>query len=266
MRIIMNKKKYIFIIIILLFILLSYPIRSYLIMSIYSSSSKKESVFVKNDINIKIKGGSSTLKRDYYPFVMYFNDPIGFSQFSHVKSDFSIIYNFGSFEFPFVSSTIFNENSKYCSTFYGAYAVKPVDDNYAFGFKEGKINTKEMVLVPKYDLTVLVLKDLGCKNIQFSYKIQNVKLNNEGFYVIDAILTTNSITHRYNGFKQNYLQYGRPNIFNKPKDSFGITNYYGKIYAKYLKEKNVTLFYYIITQNKQTLEETEKKFIQTIKY
>ncbi|MBN2851996.1 MAG: hypothetical protein JXQ23_04595 [Clostridia bacterium] len=259
-----GRGKFIVILIILVTVLFFYPLRSYLIMSIYSHSHKKDSIFEKYMIDVNVKGGFSTLITDYYPFIMYFNDSVGFSRFSGIDCDMSIIYNFGAFTFPFISSSLFNEKSPYFSTFYGAYAVKPNDDNRRFGFDGDDLNVSEAVLVPKFDLTELVLFDLGCENISFDYSIDDIKKNDNGFYVIDATITTNSMSHRYEGFKRNYLQYGRPFLWIQPEESFKVTDYHGRIYASYIEKDNITLFYYIITQDMAALEECDEHFLSEI--
>lgn len=196
----MKKKKIIIITIFIILILFFYPLRSYLVMGVYSTIHKKDSVFKKYDVPLQIKGGLATLKSDYYPFIMYFNDSEGFSRFSQIDSELSIIYNFGSFDFPYISSSLFNENSPYYSTFYGAYAVKPKNDNISFGFNDGELVEDQLVLVPKYDLTKLVLRGLGCENIEFSYEIVDSSQSINDFIIIDAIITTNSMAHEYEGF------------------------------------------------------------------
>ncbi len=261
-----SKKRLAIVLIFISLLIFFYPLRSYIIMGIYSNIHKKDSIFVKYDIDVQTKGGVSTIKKDYYPFLMYFNDSLGFSRYSGIDCEMTIVYNFGQFEFPNISSSIFNEESKYFATFYGAYAVKPQDIEYIFGYKDGKMNMDEIVLVPKYDLTQLVLSDLGCENIFFQYSIDKVTKNNNGFDVVDAILVTNSLAHKYDGFKRNYLQYGRPYFLIEPEQSFVKTTYYGRIYSKYINEKNITMFYYIISVDKETLEQCDDKFMSEIKY
>lgn len=261
-----SKKRLVIVFIFISLLIFFYPLRSYIIMGIYSNIQKRDSIFLKYDIDIQIKGGVDTLNEDYYPFLMYFNDSLGFSRYSGIDCEMSIVYNFGQFEFPFISSSILNEKSKYFATFYGAYAVKPQNREYAFGYRDGKMNMDEIVLVPKYDLTQLVLNDLGCENISFQYTIENTTKNSNGFDIVDAILITNSLAHKYEGFKWNYLQYGRPYFLIEPEQPFIETTYYGRIYSKYIKEKNITMFYYIISADKETLEECDVKFMSEIKY
>ncbi|MCK5812007.1 MAG: hypothetical protein KAG94_03865 [Clostridiales bacterium] len=257
----MKKKLIIVITILVVLVVFFYPLRSYLVMGVYSTIHKKDSVFEKYDVPLQIKGGLATFKSDYYPFIMYFNDSEGFSRFSGIDSELSIIYNFGSFNFPYIASSLFNEKSPYYSTFYGVYAVKPKDQKQLFGFDNGKLIESQLVLVPEYDLTQLVLKGLGCENIEFSYEIMDSSKSVNDFVVVDAIITTNSMAHEYQGFIRNYLQYGRPYLWLQPKTSFKQATYYGKIYASVISESNITLCYYIITQNIETLEECEEIFL-----
>ncbi len=53
-------------------------IKSITVMGIYSYMCKKDSFINALDIEIDMPGGLSTPKKDWYPFVMTFNDDKGF--------------------------------------------------------------------------------------------------------------------------------------------------------------------------------------------
>ena len=63
-------------------------------------------------------GGLSTREKDWYPFVMTFNDDKGFSNFINRDMNFTVLYNFGAFEYINGASSIYNFNSDYYGAFY----------------------------------------------------------------------------------------------------------------------------------------------------
>lgn len=258
-----KKKKWIIIIILLLLVLLFFPLRSYLLMSVYSKSEQNESIFEEYSIETNLSGGLSTLKKDWYPFIMYYNAFNGFANYSNIDCDLSIIYNFASFSFPYLHSDIFNPNSDYNSSFYGAYAVKPRDDNKKYAFYDDMtINEEEAVLIPKYDVGRLVLKALGCENIELDYEIVSQKMNENNFYEMDIEIMANSMLHKYDSSRRNYVQYGIPLFITDIEESFEKTNYYAKLYMQYDEDSNVTLFYYALSPSKVTIDECDEKYLR----
>ena len=141
-------------------------------MSIYSASESKTSLMKKEGIDLKIPGGYSTLKKDWYPFVITYNAH-GFSNFTKKDVDLSILYNFGAFDYIKGSSLLYSVSSDYHSAFYGAYAVKENGNSYGYN-QYGKINVDEMADIFKYDMQVLVLQSIGCDSPIFDFEIKNI--------------------------------------------------------------------------------------------
>ena len=73
-------------------------VRSMAVMSVYSILHKKESLPAKEGFEIIIPGGLTTPEKDWYPFVMTFNDNAGFQSFTGNENlDLTIMYNFPAF-------------------------------------------------------------------------------------------------------------------------------------------------------------------------
>lgn len=272
----MIKKIFFTILIFLIIILiisktsLWFPLRSYFVMYIFSNMEERKSLIEEENIKFKIPGGISTMKRDWYPFVMIFNDDEGFSRYMGKKLSLTILYNFGHFQIKDGSSSYYNPNSKYFSSFYGGYLVRN-DENKSlpFGFDtNNNINIKELTSVPKYDLDKLVLSSLGCpeNKIIIDYSIDDIKDNIDyvgykNWVKIDTTIKTNSPLHRYKEEKRAYIQYGRPIEKYLPDEDFPIITLKGRIYVKYFEEYNVTVFLYVICEDINTIEECDKEIL-----
>ena len=113
-----------------------YPIRSMIVMSIYSGQHESESVMARGGFDIEMPSGNG-----WYPFVMTYNAH-GFESWSGVDADMSIMYNFGAFDAATRTSSLYDPDSDHYSSFYGAYAVRSGEG--IFGFDEaGQIDMNE---------------------------------------------------------------------------------------------------------------------------
>lgn len=272
----MKKKFLTFILILLLvFIIISntslwFPLRSYFAMFFYSKLHQNQSLLNKYNINFDIPGGLSTKKKDWYPFVMVFNDNIGFSSYSNKHLSLTILYNFGHFILKDGSSSYYHPNSKYYSSFYGGYLVE--NNNISdppFGFYDDKtINLDQISLVPKYDQEQLVLRSLGCqkKKMKFDVSIDNIEydvnyINHSNWVKIDSTITTNSPIHKLKKDHMAYIQYGKPiDRYYENEDFFTIT-LKGRTYVKYIEDYNMSIFLYILSPNVTTIEECDNDIL-----
>ena len=262
-------------IIALLFLFLLSPVSvvfySMACMGIYSKINENTSLLKSEGINLSIPGGLSTLRSDWYPFVMTFEATNGFRRFTGDSSlSLTILYNFPAFSPSRGCSRLYDTSSPYYNSFYGAYLVKDSDGG-CYGFTEqpdGSLypDAEAVAEVPKYDFWKLVLSEFGLssKNAVFDWNIAAISepmpyAGEDGFYRIDATLTVNGSAHHSNGFTPSYLQYGKPNF---PVDSpLAPMPMYGRIYGKYLEEKQVSLFFYIVATDKEVLEDCDKKLL-----
>lgn len=241
------------------------------VMGIYSKMNEADSLLKTEDIRLSIPGGLSTLSSDWYPFVMTFEASDGFRRFTGDNSLFlTILYNFPAFSPIKGCSRLYDETSPYYNSFYGAYLVKDSDGG-CYGFTrqpDGSLypDAAAVAQVPNYDFWKLVLSEFGLssKNAVFDWNITDISepityAGEEGFYRIDATLTVNGSSHHYNGFTQSYLQYGIPNY---PVTSpLAPVPMYGRLYGKYLEEKQVSLFFYIVASDKDVLDECDRNLL-----
>lgn len=234
-----------------------YPLRSYVVMSIYSASHAKNSVMKQNSFEINMPSG-----KGWYPFSMTYNAE-GFSTYSSMNTDMSIMYNFGAFDPVKRTSTIYDRDSDKYSSFYGAYVAQEKENT--FGFKEdGSVDVDAISLVVKYDYTKLVIRDFGCKKQVFGiddvFTEEGLSFaDSEGWIKLDAVLTVNGTAHNYKEFKTPYLQYGRP--LEAVEKDFEVAQLYGRVYAKYLEEYDCTVMAYVIAPSKNAADKCDKEIL-----
>lgn len=230
-----------------------YPLRSMLVMSIYSGQQSGESVMRKNGFSVDMPSGEG-----WYPFVMTYNAE-GFRYWSGIDADMSIMYNFGAFDIAKRTSSIYDTKSDKYSAFYGAYAVKKNGGEFGFS-DDGKLNIDEIETAFKYDDTQLVISAFGCENPVFEVSdIQTDDNKNAagsgGWTLMDAKLLVSGAAHNYNGDKTPYFQYGIP--MEKVPEDFAKTSLYGRIYVKYFDEYNCTVMLYVMAPSEKTVSDCE---------
>ena len=241
------------------------------VMSVYSEMNVKTSLLTSENIELSIPGGLSTLRSDWYPFVMTFEANSGFRRFTGDSSlALTILYNFPAFSPLKGCSRLYDTDSPYYNSFYGAYLVKDTDGGiYGFTRKtDGSLypDTTAVAEVPKYDFWQLVLSEFGLTRADavFDWSITEISgpvsyAGEDGFYRMDALLTVNGSSHEYDGFTQSYLQYGKPDF--PVTDALAPVQMYGRLYGKYLENKQVSLFFYIVAADKKVLEECDKEIL-----
>jgi hypothetical protein len=224
--------------------------------------NEKNSLLAEKNIEIQMCTGDG-----WYPFVMTFNADEGFQRFAgDYNKRLTILYNFPKFDLKKGCSKIYDNTSPYYNGFYGAYAV-----NGLYGFdSQGNIEEKVISQVPKYDFTKLVLRDLGLKSGEevFSWDIVEVKENiklagYDGWTCIDADMVVNGVLHTKTEFVQNYIQYGVPAY--ECSEDFVPVDMVGRVYAKYFKDSDITVFFYIIVRDYELLEATDNNIISQSK-
>lgn len=227
-------------------VLNSYYIVSLAVMSINNRDNiKKSGLGVElADLDIIKPSGN------WYPLINAYVDTT-FS--NHVKKDVDLLiyYSFGDYKRG--SSTIFDPDSKYFSSFFGCYVIGQNDKGY-YGFEaDGSLDLKAILQVPKYDYDFLVAEPLGLeqKDIITDYTVKSIEMV-DGKHYVEFAIETNSLYHQYKSFNPNYLQYGLPFIRNGQQDFFPI-EMYGKL--KIMKyNENITLIYYIFSQNQDIVK------------
>lgn len=245
------------------------------VMGVYSKINEADSLMTTEEIDLSIPGGLTTLRSDWYPFVMTFEANSGFRRFTGDSSlSLTILYNFPAFSFVRGCSRLYDTTSPYYNSFYGAYLVKD-EDGAPYGFSKTSDGTlypdaDAVAEVPKYDFWDLVLAEFGLtgSNAVFDWNITDISeplsyAGEEGFYRMDATLAVNGASHKYDGFTQSYFQYGKPNF--PVTEALAPVPMYGRLYGKYLEEKQVSLFFYIVAADEKVLEECDKNILSKSK-
>ncbi len=233
-------------------------VKSLAVMSVYSEYEAYNSVLREEGIKIKIPGGLSTLKNDWFPFVITFNDDRGFSWYTDRDLRMTVLYNFGHFPFYRHYSSYYDPDSPYYNSFYGAYAVKAEDGGDPYGFPKGIANIDEMGSIPTYDMERLVLISIGNSKPEFSYDVTSFEevelLGETGWYQFNADMKVSGSQHIYEKDYRAYIQYGRPPVYDEPIIDYEVIDMKGRIYGKYYQEKDITLFFYCITTDQEQID------------
>lgn len=245
-----------------------YQVRSYIVMYAYSKYEERNSILSDQDIQLKIPGGSSTEERDWYPFVMVFNDDQGFS--NHMGRDLSltVLYNFGAFGWDMSTSDYFLEESPYYNSFYGGYLVQDHSESKKYGFDDqGNLDVSEVLAVPEYDYKHLVMEGFGCPEqiltmnaLSYNQQGQIPYAGYDGWFRIDALMLVNRPNHQFQGNRRSYIQYGKP-LIKSDQEEFGLMTTNGRIYVRYFEELESTVFLYILSPSAQTVEECDQKIL-----
>ena len=241
------------------------------VMSVYSSICEKDGLTAEEGINIHIPGGLSTLKRDWFPFVMTFVPGEGFGYDIGQDTTLTILYNFPAFDLFKGCSMLYDEKSDYYSSFYGAYLVRN-EDGSPYGFLTDEreqifyVNAEEIAAVARYDFWNLVLSDFGLtrENAVFDFTVKSVEkdifyLDESGWYKADATVKVNGCAHQKSEFVQSYLQYGIPAF--KTWKPLAPAELEARMYWKYFPSQNVSIFFYIIAADQSVLEKTDREIL-----
>lgn len=234
-----------------------FPLRSLVVMSVYSGQHSNDSVLKQQGFSVDIPSGQG-----WYPFVMTYNAD-NFSAWSGIDADMSILYNFGAFDASTRTSSFYDSDSdKYCA-FYGAYVLHGNDG--VFGFADGgEVDRDEITQAVKYDYTQLVLAGFGCDDIvfdvdEFKQQPDVSYAGNEGWTRIDAAIKTNGVAHQYKESKTAYLQYGPPT--QSVDEDFAITTLHGRLYIKHLEKYDCTVMLYVIAPNTDAVDACDKDIL-----
>lgn len=275
----MKKKTLTTVLVVLLaiFLILNLPSLAAMgVMGVYSAQNVKDDEKRHEEeglkrVEVKLPGGLSTFKRDYFPFVMTFCDT-GFGSFvSDRNYTLTILYNFGAFE-PFkFHSSLFSEDSLYYNSFYGAYLVTDTRDKdkvRPYGLKaDGTIDAEAVAKVPEYDFYRLVLSDFGLSypDFEFDWNITDIAPadpidGSDGWQRIDAELNVSGAKHQMKEFTASYLQYGYP-IWPIEGEAFESVSMKGVLFFKYFPEQQTGVYLYALCCDSDTLEAAVENYL-----
>ena len=278
-----TKKKVLVAFVAALIIFIISPLSRYVlslgVMSVYSSIHERESIMADKGITLEIPGGDETPEADWYPFVMTFSPGESFGRAAGDNSlELTILYNFGAFDLSKGCSRIYDRQSEYYNSFYGAYLVTRRDDGgeasgeskaAPFGFdSEGHMDPEQTAIVPEFDFQHLVLGNFGIKTSEqvFEWTIDKTDedvsyLGRDGWSRADASLLVNGASHTKKEFRQSYLQYGAPKYEVSANGEFKPVAMRGRVYGRYFEEWDTSVFFYILTPEKETLEKCDRDIL-----
>lgn len=246
--------------------------RSIAFMYPYSYIHHRKGLLKQEGIALSLPSGLQIKGPDWYPFVMTFTDDQGFSAYVGADLAYTILYSFPHFDMKQGGSVYYQPDSPFYSSFYGAYVIQNKDTTQGpYGFKNNKVDLKQIELLTKYDQLKLVLPSLGCPEVlmEFNTTINNIKEDItlsgiKGWTRIDGTIITNSPLHRYKGHQQGYIQYGHP-----PRDwqgeDFALLELQGRVYVKYFEKQRITMVFYLMGRDQNFVEEWDQKLFSRVK-
>ena len=238
--------------------------RSRVVMTFYSAYMDSKSLNKGCGIRVKLKNGFDS-DNGWYPKVLTFNDDEGFVRFIGKDARLTVLYNFPAFDRLGMRSELYNTESPYYSSFYGAYLVK-TDDTFGFN-DDGSLNVDEVAKVPKYDFFRLVLEDFGLKREDevFEFTVRSVEdgitvSGYDGWTRVDAELYINGCAHK-KGSATGYIQYGKPAA--GINESFAPVRLHGIIYGRYFEKEGISVFLYAVTKDPAIAERCDAELLRT---
>ena len=248
-----------------------YQARSYVILKSANTIDRLSAFCLGDKLCVRLPDGRSTSERDWSSQVSVYRPGADFSAYFGREIELVILYNFGAFTWGKPYSSALNPHSPYYSAYYGAYIVK--DPQGPFGFtEEGKADLQALASITSYDLSNLVLTSLGCHQRVTPRDFLSGEIMVEenvtyaglpGWNRLDCNFQGRGLWHTYQKGQWGYLQFGLPPKGNG--EDFALTTFYGRVYARYLANKDVTLYLYIMTVDPQILEECDKRILSHAK-
>lgn len=243
--------------------------RSMLVMLPYSYLQQRKSLLAEEGIKLKIPAGISTLKRDWYPLLLTFNDDKGMSDYLGYPVRFTVLYSFGHYDLLKARSSYYDRESPYFSSFYGGYIIRPEDPDQVFAFKDdGSVNADDLSKITSYDQLELVISSLGCPPEKLKFESSQVQIQDDvdylgigGWTLVNSNISSNSPEHKYESFKYAYIQYGRPRGIKDLDEDFPLVKLRGRVYARYFKEYQATIVLFIMGPSWATIEECDKMIL-----
>lgn len=245
-------------------------VRSLVVMQVWNRIQEKGSL-LEDTIRVRIPGGGATKETDWYPFVMNFRADEGFSRWAGEEGlRLTILYNFPAFSLTDGCSRLYDSESSYYNSFYGAYLVQR-EEGLPYGFQaDGSLEPAEVAAVPQYDYQVLVLGDFGCSSSEFVFDWQitgqqaGKELAGYGDWIVcSADLTVSGAGHKKRTDSLSYLQYGEPGC--KTEADFAPVDMKGLLYGRYFPEEDVSVFFYVVAGNETICRQWEREILPGVR-
>ncbi|MEN1759513.1 hypothetical protein AAIG11_03410 [Anoxynatronum sibiricum] len=245
-----------------------YLLRSVLVMWPYSLHHQKMSLINKNEYYLDIPTNQSQKDDQWHPLMLVYHDETGFDRWKGEPWALTVLYRFGGFSPWQRNASYFDHTSPRFSSFYGAYLVQHKQTpELGFGFdKDGNFDPDQWISVTEYDQRFLVMPSMGLnpENVTFDIEIEKIEsdvtyVGRKGWTQIDASIFTNSPQHVYQKHQRGYLQYGNPLPPQEGHADFEIIKLYGRFYAIFEKEYELSLGLYLLAPDREILEQIDRE-------
>lgn len=229
------------------------------VMSIYSGSQYADSLMSEKGIEIDIPSA-----KGWYPFVMTYNADTGFGRFiSEDDRRLTIMYNFPAFDLLKGCSRLYDPASPYYSSFYGAYCTEG-----SYGFTDyGELDDEKAGLVPQYDYTHLVLRDLGLPLRHQTFRWETTSqvsglsvAGYDGWSRADVDMSVNGVAHEKTGYRRNYIQYGSPGY--DAGEDFETVKMKGVVIGRYFEECDASIYFYIMAPDETVIKAWQEDILK----
>jgi hypothetical protein len=243
-------------------------VRSLLVMGIYSKTEERKSLLEEQGISLRIPGGWRTKQADWYPFVMTFVADEAYAAYTgEADAKLTILYNFPAFSYLRGCSRLYDAQSPYYNSFYGAYLVQ---DSGNLALAEGKLDAERVAQIAEFDFFRLVLREFGLTREQsvFTFSVtdrqeQVAYAGREGWTKITAELTVNGSAHQKRSGVTSYLQYGAPG-FGTAGQEFEPVSMSGIVYGQYFPEWDVGIYFYVMGERQICLDCDEQILSESV--
>lgn len=252
----------------LFFISPFYPfIRSLAVMGIYNKIQEQDSLIREEGIHLDIPGGLITGKADWYPFTLTFTANELYAKYiGETDTKLTILYNFPSFAYLKGCSRLYDPQSVYYNSFYGAYLVR---DSSNVSLANGKLDADKVADIAKFDFFHLVLGEFGLQKEDESFDFMVTERQNgielagyPDWTRIISQITVNGSAHNKREGVTSYLQYGAPG-FGIIEWEFEPVSMYGIVYGRYFPEWDTGIYFYILG-DEQVCYDWEKEILPNI--
>jgi len=238
---------------------------SMLVMQLNNYVQNKNALTIKEGIKIKMPAGYVSDSQKWYPFVMTYDASHAFSRKIDRDVDLTILYNFAGYNPLKGRSRLYEHDSPYLGSFYGAYLLKNNDTAFAYLFNdEGDIQVDALTSVARYDYLQLVLGGFGAPYASLNFDVisnefQSIDLKGERWTQVTSIVQTNSPRHPLKSFKMSYLQYGLPE--GKEGDQFSKMTLYSRVLVRKIEQAKTTVALYAMSTDEAFLDQMTKSLL-----
>lgn len=237
-------------------------LRSQIAMAFLSARNDRQSVGALCGFELKMPSGEG-----WYPRVLTHNADRSLERLTgRDGARLTILYNFPAFDHARGCSRLFDEDSDYYNSFYGAYLTR-LPDGAAYGFDPETAELEKAAAdLAWVDFFGLVLSDFGFEREEriFEYELESEErdldlLDIPGWTRIDARLRVNGASHEVHERAMSYWQYGKPRF--PASEPFAPVDMSCTVIARYFDEYETTVFFYVMASNAEVRDDCVENII-----